>query len=403
MSTARRTALVIGNRVPFPLDDGWKLRTYHVLRGLTRVADVTLVTFHDGDQCAIEGLRASLDAPIDVITVPPPKAHSPLRLLLGLITPLPLHAWNQRSPAMRRAIEELAQRRHFDVAVAELTALSPYLDLLPAETRRVIDTHNIDSLVSRRYVATLRGPLRRAYAALTARKQQRYERAAFAAADLVWVCSEPERERLVDMVPAARVAVVPNGFEATSLGTQNGGANSRAQRLMFCGLMSYHPNVDAVRFFADEILPGLKATAPGLEFWVVGRDPTPEVRALAARDPAVRVTGRVADVRALLDTASVVVVPLRAGGGTRLKILEALSAGKPVVSTSVGMEGLDLVPEQHLLLADTPGTFGDAVRRLLRDPAAATRLGAQGRAAIAQRYSWSTIEQTLRRSLGLSM
>lgn len=397
----RPTALVLANRLPFPLDDGWKMRAYHVVRGLARASDVTLVTFHGGDARVVEDFRASLPVPVEVLTVPPPRPHTLARVLLGLVTPLPLHVWNHRSRPLRRALADLLRRTRFDIVVAELAALYPYFSAFPPETRRIIDTHNIDSVVFRRYATTLPGALRRRYASITANKQERFERTVFAAADLLWVCSEPERERLLAMAPGACVAVVPNGFEAGLLDAHPD-QRVHPRRLMFCGLMDYHPNVDAVRYFAEQILPDLKRSDPGIELWVVGRSPAPELVALAEREPAIHVTGRVDDVSALLATAAVVVVPLRAGGGTRLKILEALAMGKPVVSTRIGMEGLELAPGHDLLVADSPAAFADGVRRLLHDPAWATLVGAQGRATVRQRYEWSRIEQGLRRSLGWS-
>jgi polysaccharide biosynthesis protein PslH len=397
-ATEQRAALVIGNRLPFPLDDGWKLRTYHIVQGLASAGRVTVVTFHAGEERTVEEFRASLDSPVEVFTVRPPAANAPLRLLLGLVTPVPLYVWNQRSAALRRLIRGLAQRQRFDVAVAELVAMYPYLDCLPRETQRVIDTHNIDSLVLRRYATTLPGALRRRYAQVTARKLERYERTVFGTADLTLVCSEPERQVVTRMTPEAHVSVVPNGVDGALLRAHPGVPVDR-RRLMFCGLMDYRPNVDAILYFCEQILPQLLAEEPGLELWVVGRSPAREILALAERQPAVRVTGPVPDVSALLATAAVVVVPLRIGGGTRLKILEALALGKPVVSTSIGMEGLELTPGTDLLVADSPPAFANAVRQLLSDPPLASRLGEQGRAAVAKRYQWQRIEETLRHSL----
>lgn len=394
-----RTALVIANRLPFPLEDGWKLRTYHVIRGLAALADTTVVTFHGGEDRTVTEFRASLDYPVEVFTVPPPPSYTLSRLLLGLVTRIPVYAWNQRSAILTRLLHTLGRRNPFDVAVAELTAMYPYLRLLPRATHRVVDTHNIDSAVLRRYARTLPSFLRRRYAALTAYKLERYERDVFADADLTWVCSELEQQLAQHMAPRARVCVVPNGVDTTSMRSiaDNG---VRPRRLMFCGRMNYHPNVDAVIYFVREILPALKRDEPGVEFWVVGHSPPRELLALAAQEPSIRVTGRVESVRDALATAAVVVVPLRAGGGTRIKILEALAMAKPVVSTSIGMEGLELTHEEDLLVADSPAAFADAIRRLLRDPARAHSMGKRGRATVQTRYEWKRSEEMLQRSLG---
>jgi polysaccharide biosynthesis protein PslH len=405
MVTARRSAeeprraLVVWNRLPFPLDDGAKIRTYHTIRALAAAAETTVAVFHPGEDEALAQLRADLGSAVEVLTVPPPRAYTSVQLLLGLLTPRPVNVWSHRSTALRTLLSSLARQRRFEIAVVEHAVMYPYLSLFPRTTRRVVDMHNVDSVLLRRSASTLRGALRRRYALVTARKLERYERWMFADADLTWVCSEPERELVARIAPGARVAVVPNGVNGALL-RSSPGVPVNPQRLMFCGLMNYHPNVDAILYFAKEILPELKRSDPGIELWVVGRSPAPEILRLASREPALHVTGRVDDVSALLATAAAVVVPLRVGGGTRLKILEALAMGKPVVTTSVGMEGLELAAGRDLVVADNAAAFADAVLRLLRDPTEASRMAERGRATVERRYLWRQIEETLRQSLG---
>lgn len=390
--------LVVTNRLPYPTNDGWKLRAYHVIKAMAQGADVTLVTFHDEDVALLEEFGESLPRSVEVRAVPPPNRNSPLRLLLGLVTRTPIYVWNERSAKMRALIRSLVAEKEFDAGVVELAHLYPYLSELPKGARRVIDTHNIDSLVLERYAKSLSGP-RAVYARLTARKLARQEREFFEDADLVWVCSEPEAQRLVPMVPRANVQVVPNGVDA--LGTRPASEVRTGARIVFCGHMGYYPNVDAVDYFVSDIMPRIRASVPAAEFWVVGMDPAPSVVAAGEANQWVHVTGSVESVTPYVEEAAVIAVPLRVGGGTRLKILEALASAKGVVSTSVGAEGLSVEHGKHLVLADDPDSFADAVVRMIQDPELASRLGRQGRRRVEDLYDWSSIGAQIRVGAGL--
>ncbi len=392
--------LVITNRLPYPLDDGWKLRAYHVVRSLAEGADVTLATFHDGDQAALGQFQSSLPRSVEVVAVPPPRRNSPLRLLLGLITRTPIYVWNERSPEMTRAIRKLVEERSFDAGVVELAHLYPYLNELPHSATKVIDTHNIDSLVLDRYADNLAWGPKRFYARMTARKLAGNEDRFFRDADLVWVCSQPEADRLGVTSPDANVDVVPNGVDVR--GVVPAEPCRTGSRIVFCGHMGYYPNVDAVEFFSEEVMPLVRARVPDAEFWVVGRSPAPAVVAAGERHDWVHVTGRVDRVQPYMEEAAVVVVPLRVGGGTRLKILEGLALAKGLVSTTVGAEGLSVQDGEHLLMADRPRDFAEAVVRLIDDRELAERLGRTGRKQMEDLYDWGSIGSRIREGAGLS-
>jgi len=166
--------------------------------------------------------------------------------------------------------------------------------------------------------------------------------------------------------------------------------------LVFTGKMDFRPNVDGVLWFSQEVLPLIRRESPGTGLWVVGKDPHPRLSVMAA-DPAVELTGRVEDVRPYVAAAGVYVIPLRIGGGTRLKVLEAMAMGKAIVSTALGCEGFDLVPGQELVVADTPAAFAGAVVSLLRDPSRRTRLGRAARRFAGSRYDWRTIVPKMER------
>jgi glycosyltransferase involved in cell wall biosynthesis len=389
-----KAILVVANRLPFPVDDGWKRRTYHVLRALARCGPVTLVAFHAGEDAAVRALRESLEGALDVIPVPRPGSAVRMAAPLGFVTRTPYLFWRVRSRRFRAQVRRLGRERRFAIAVAELASMFPYLRELPTECARIVDTHNVDSTVVARYADHMRGRARRWYARQTARKLRAVESRIFAEADAVWVCSAVDARHVTRVVPQSRVHVVPNGVDSESF-RATPGARPAPNRILFFGRLDYHPNRDAVRHLARDVLPVLKRMVPGIEARVVGPGASRELRALSARDPALRIVGPVPDLRSELEQAGAVVVPLRSGGGTRLKILEALALERPVVTTSVGTEGLDLEHGRELLVADDARTFAECVRDVLSDPVLAGRLGRAGRAAVVATYDWVAIEKTI--------
>jgi polysaccharide biosynthesis protein PslH len=396
---AVRQVFVLANRLPFPVDDGWKSRTFHVIRGLARRAKVTLLVFDDSDAERLCAFRAAVGGELDIVRVPPPATHTPLRLLLGLITSTPIYVWNMKSRAYGRELRRLLAEREPDDIVVVLAGMYPYLLTVPRGARRILDTHNIDSLLLERYAMTLRSALRRWYAAATVRKLRRLERRVFADADLVWVCSPQEPDLVRRIAPSAAVAAIPNGVDTTALAPVPD-VVSQPARLLFFGRLDYQPNRDGIEYFVREILPLLRAQEPHLEVHVAGVGVDAALERLAAETPELRLVGRVPDIRREIAAAAVVVVPLRMGGGTRLKILEALAVGAAVVSTTIGAEGLSLESGRDLVLADSPGDFAGAVSGLLRDPSARERLGAHGRVTVQRHYDWEHVEQEMGVQLG---
>jgi polysaccharide biosynthesis protein PslH len=381
--------LVLLNRIPYPLDDGWKVRTFHLLRAAVRSGPATIVSY--GEDPDGEFMRA-LGGHARLRTVPSHPRHTPWQLLRGLIGPLPLYAYLDNSPAYRALVREEVNRG-VDVVLCELTALFECLRGLAVEDRTVIDTHNIDSLVFDRYATTQPTLPRRLYSRVTARKLRRYEADVFARVARVVVCSDAEVAPVLERAPGARCRVIPNGAEmaipARTVCRPDG------RRLFFFGRLDYHPNVDGIRYFLGSIFPLILRERPDAEFHVAGAGDNGTVAELLAGVPQARFHGRVADLRTEIERADVVVVPLRAGGGTRLKILEALAASRPVVSTSIGAEGLALHDGDEIILADPPAQFAAAVSRLLAEPGAAERIGALGRRAVERAYGWDAIGQRL--------
>jgi glycosyltransferase involved in cell wall biosynthesis len=392
--------LVVANRVPYPLEDGWKRRTFHVLRAIAASRPVTLATLHDGDSAVIRELAGHLPGDVQVLAVKPPRGAKPVALVRGVVTRTPYHVWKLRSRALREAIEAAIGREPHDIAIATMAHLYPYLAGLPHDVARVVDTHNVDSLVMERYAARIRGRMERAYARRTATRLRAHEERVYAAADRVWVCSETEVRDVLARAPHAAVRVVPNGVDAHGEFAPRD-ATPHPRRVLFFGRLDYYPNRDAVEFFVASILPLIRRVLPDVEFSVVG--PGGDVlRPLLAADPGCRLIGPADDLAAMVAAAALVVVPLRMGGGTRLKILEALALRRPVVSTRIGAEGLSLEPGRDLVLEDDPPAFAGAVVDLLTHPERAAALGASGRLAVEEQYDWRRIEQRIRDELGLA-
>lgn len=391
--------LVVANRLPYPLDDGWKRRTFHLVKSLAERRPVTLASLHEGPPEHVRALEELIGHGVRIDTVRPFRWRGPVSVALGLVTPLPYHVWRQRSRALDALVRRIVARDRPAIGLATLAHLFPYLRHLPADATRIVDTHNIDSLVLRRYAEAMWSGLRAAYARMTARKLARHERDVFARADLVWVCSDEERS-LLDGSSARRVEVVPNGVDAFGDFAARD-VPIQPNRILFFGKLDYYPNSDGVGWFLDEIMPAIRARRSDVEFLVVGPGANDELRARVESTPNARLLGWVPELAELVATAAVVVVPLRAGGGTRLKILEALALGRPLVSTTVGAEGLDLADGQDLVLADDPVDFADRVLALLDDPGAAGALGRAGQSAVRARYDWSSIGGRMAEMLGI--
>lgn len=375
----------------WPLNTGGRLRSFHVLSELTRRHRVVLLTTHGpGDD--LEGLAARLDRCERIVSLPYaiPK-HGTLRfariLLRSWLSSLPLDHWKFRVAALRSEVLRLMAAGDVDVCVADFLAAAPNVPLggpVPA----VLFAHNVEHMIWKRLSQVETRPWRRLPLQLEWRKLLRYEARACAQARLTIAVSEVDRALLAASAPAARVSGIPTGVD-TAYFTPNG-SREAPTAMVFTGAMDWYLNEDAILHFIDVILPRIRRDVPSVSFTVVGRNPSARLRGVADR-ARVRVTGTVDDIRPYVAEAAVFVVPLRIGGGTRLKIFEALAMGKAVVSTTIGAEGLPLVPGEHFLSADDPAEFARAVVSLLQDPMRRSALGAAGRRLVEERYSWAQV------------
>jgi sugar transferase (PEP-CTERM/EpsH1 system associated) len=385
-----------------PLDKGGKLRTWHLMRHLARRHDITYLAFAEPAQPAadVDGMR---EVASRVETIPRAEAaKGSLRFYadaaVHLVDPLPYAVAKYRSVAFQRRLRALLDEHTFDLVVCDF--LFPAVNLpkrLPCPA--VIFTHNVESEIWRRHAATKSGALGRLLYGVQHRRMLRYEGRTLERFDGVLAVSDADKESFARLYPGAMaepVHVVPTGVDTDYFVPSTDRA--RAAEIVFTGSMDWLPNEDAMLYFCHVVLPLIRAAAPEVQLSIVGRAPTPAVRKLAA-DPGVRVTGRVEDVRPYMKDAAVYIVPLRIGGGTRLKIFEAMAMGKAVVSTTIGAEGLPVTHDEHLVLADEPATFARAVVRLMRDEERRERIGGAARALVVARYDWSAVAGSLEDAL----
>ena len=293
-----------------------------------------------------------------------------------------------RRPDVQARLDQLLSSNSYDVIQVEFCQMAGY-DFPSGNRRRpllVLDEHNIEYDVIRRTSEGTAAFGRRIYHEINWRKLKREELSAWKRFDGVVVTSDRDERLLKRDDASVRTAVVPNGVDLSSFIPSE--APTDPCTLLFVGVMNYFPNTDGVTYFVREVLPTVRAAHPDVRLKIVGMNPPEAVKSLG--DGHIEVTDVVDDPRPYLDSSTVVIVPLRVGGGTRFKIVEAMAKGKPIVSTRIGAEGIEVSHDRELLLADDADSFAREVGRLLTDPELAKRLGRAGRQLAEQRYSWES-------------
>ena len=373
-----------------PLDKGGTIRTFHMLRELKRDHHVTYVTLDDG-RAAPDALERAAEYCHDVVRIPfrTQAKRSPgfyAELACNLVSPLPYAIARYRSAAMRREIGARAAARDADILVCDFLTPSvnvPHALGCPA----VLFEHNVEALIWKRHWEVARDLLSRSYLRAQWRRMRAFEARECRRYDHVVVVSPEDRELVSREYGVRAVSDVPTGVDTEYF--RAGGTHARDPHgMVFTGSMDWIPNEDAIRFYVHEILPRIRQAVPDAALTVVGRNPSPALAALAARERGVTVTGRVDDVRPYMERAALYLVPIRIGGGTRLKIFEAMAMGLPVVSTRVGAEGLPVADGQDIVLADSPAQFAGAVIQLLTDPKRAQALGGAASRMVRERAGW---------------
>jgi glycosyltransferase involved in cell wall biosynthesis len=375
-----------------PVDTGGRIRSYHILRSLAVREQVTFISYYGGkrDVEYEATLKDKIPGAVTIYTAAPDTTA--LERQVDYLRRLP-----QSAPyAVSKFTHQLAQKavaswfsdQGGEVAVCDfLSASLNFPERLSKPT--VLFQHNVESSLWRRLATTEGNPVKKILYKIEAGKMERYERRALKRFQHVIAVSEVDRQQMLAMHSGCPITVVPTGVDCAEFSVAPP-ASIKPPRIVFIGSMDWEPNIDAVIFFARDIWPSVQARFPDAVFEIVGRNPDPKVRGLAS--PSIKVSGTVPSIVPHVKDATVVVVPLRIGGGTRLKIFEAMAMGKAVVSTSIGAEGLDVTSGRNLVLADDARTFADAVLLVLCDPALRRRYE-EAAAQQASKYDWPQIAQ----------
>ncbi|MBI1923197.1 glycosyltransferase [Candidatus Poribacteria bacterium] len=390
--------LFLSITVPFPPTDGGRIRVLNLLKQIARKNQVTFLALETTptDQEGIAHLRSlGIDAHLVARrpNLPPLNLRTVVR---ALVKRQPITVARYDFPAFRQKFHSLLAGNAFDLIHYEMFHAAQYR--AGANLPALFSQQNVDSYIWHRLCEQTDHPVRKLLFWTQGRAFARYERAMSPRFDAMACVSEIDRALLQKVCPELTIEVIPNGVDLESY--QPNHALEEAGALIYTGSMDWYPNEDAVIYFADEILPLIQArwerAAPAerLKFYIVGQYPTQRVQKLAER-PGIIVTGRVEDVKPYIARASVYVVPLRIGSGTRLKILEALAMEKAIVSTPIGEEGLHLIDGEEILIADAPSRFADAVLRLLTDKQMRRRIGESGRRRVEADYDWRQIGEKL--------
>ncbi len=400
--------LFLTPQLPYPPHQGTTIRNYNIIANLTSRHEIHLLSFvRSQDEIAGATPLHQLCCSIEGILSP---RRSPLNRFWSLFfSPLPDMALRLPSAEFRAKLAAVLRRERFDVVQIEgIEMAQHWMDWRISDTQypiSIFDDHNAEYVLQQRAFETdVRQPRRwvaALYSLIQWKKLRRYEAMICRLADGVVAVSEADKSALQQLVPGLNVTIVPNGVDIEFYNDQFSMTKSQLDighcSLVFTGKMDFRPNVDAVLWFCHEVLPLIREQMPDVHFYIVGQSPHRHILRLADH-PAVTITGYVDDVRSYIARASAYVVPLRIGGGTRLKVLEAMAMGKSIVSTSLGCEGFEeLVPGQHLSSADTPEGFAQRVIELLGDASLRERLGQAARRFVEERYDWRLIVPRLER------
>jgi polysaccharide biosynthesis protein PslH len=376
-----------------PTDRGGQIRTLEMLKRLHTRHEIHYVGLDRGDSSR-SAEYCSHAYPIAHRVPAKNTAAFGAQLLKGLISPLPVAVSRYRSEPMKRKIEALSRRERFDLVVCDFVFPAPNI---PDLSSCVLFQHNVEAVIWKRHAENAPTSAHRWYFNMQARRMEEFEGEVCRAVKRVIAVSEIDADLMRKNYGVRHVDAIPTGVDPRYF-TQPC-ATRRSSDLVFVGSMDWMPNIDGAIWFVREILPLLRKRKPDCSVVFAGRKPTRALLDLVDGDSRIQVTGTVPDVRPYLWGATVSIVPLRIGGGTRLKVFESMAAGLPVVSTTIGAEGLPVHPETEILLADDPAAFAECCLRLMDDPPARTRIAEAAREAVTSRFSWDTVAAEFERLL----
>ena len=381
--------------LPYPTDAGARIRDFHLIREAARTSRIHLFSLLPPGASTDVGQLRDFCQSIETSPLPCPLSGRQLvSFIRSSLARRPLATVPFYCAEAVSRLQGIIAREKIDIFQVEHSLLGAYLDAAPRQgsCRTVLSLHNVCFEQYRQMARLEVGFAARALYRLKAFAMSKAERHYIPRFDCCVVVSTAERELLQRALPEVRAVVIENGVDCAQL--QPLPESASGSGLLFAGVMGYPPNTDGVMLFARSILPRIRAFVPNVKLFVVGHVPPARVKALG-REPGIEVTGYVSDILPYYRLSKVTVVPLRAGGGTRLKILESMALGRAVVSTTVGCAGLEVCHGVHLLVADHPQQFADCVVQLLGDDALRTELAGNARRLVEQRYDWPTIGRRL--------
>jgi glycosyltransferase involved in cell wall biosynthesis len=389
--------LFLSPAVPFPSNNGINMRSAAVLKALADLGhDIHLIALGPPEEANNEEAKqvcSSISMVPYVLKNLSASADYAARLR-NLASPLPYGVVRYQVPAMRDTISRVLQHGEIDAVVCN--GIGVLVNLPETRVPVLLDVADVEHIILKRYLKREHNPAKFVYAWLEYRKLKAWEQGAYKKTNHVVLCSEFDKSVAQQMAPSVPISVVPNVVDTDYYKPV---APVGGTTLLYTGGMDWYPNRDAVEFFAFSILPAIRQRVPEVKFVVAGRNPSPDFVREFDGVPGMEFTGTVPDIRPYIAAATVCVVPLRIGSGTRLKILEAGAMAKSMVSTRLGAEGLDFVDGSEIVLADEPAAFANAVVELLGDPGRRASMGTSARKRVEQGYSYSVLKRSLNKAL----
>ena len=385
----RLKVLFFSQRFPYPMDTGGKIRTGKLLEQLKDVFDITLISNVESpkDDAYLDRMPALCSSfhPVPWKEAEKYSFRFYLKLLAGMLSRYPFTVINDFSRDLETKIRRLASEQYYDLLVCDF--LQPSLNVRNIKNYpSLLFQHNVESMIARRHFESAKNPLSRLFWWVQWQRMRRYERETCAKFDGIVAVSEQDKNLLEREFGARNVLTIPTGIDTEFFSPNED--NVEKNSLVFTGSMDWLPNEDAILFFAREILGKIKLQVPGVKLTVVGRNPSRRLVKELKQYPEIEVAGWVEDVRPFISRHALYIIPLRIGGGTRIKVYEAMALGKAIVSTAVGVEGLPLKDGEHVVLADGAVAFAQAIVKLLRQDEFREALALRGMDFVRRNFSW---------------
>lgn len=381
--------LFLTTKLPYPPDSGAKIRDFNLIKEISKRHNITLISFiqNEKENMNLEFLRPYCKS-IEIVKEKG-KVNLFISAIISLFTKKPFTIAKFYSFRMKQKIKTILNNNKFDLIHCSHLHMAQYIENIK-NIPRILDEHNVEVFLIRRYLKVQKNLIKKIIVFfLQYLKLAKYESAIARKFDYCLAVSETDKKNLEVIAPNITVSVISNGVDVDFYRPQY--EKSQLNSLIFTGVMDWFPNEDAILYFYEKIWPLIKKEVKDVHLYVVGHRPSDKVLSLSRQERNIIVTGYVDDVRSYIAKSSIYIVPLRIGGGSRLKILEAMAMGKTIISTSVGCEGLGVVNNENILIADSPEEFAKKTVLLLTDRELRERLGISARKMVTNKYSWEII------------